>query len=217
MALDVPTDASIAVYERKARVWMELLRARGHGLPEDAAYDAGMYPLASVTPYGHALVQHVPDQLRRCQRLGLPLRAFSCAPVEKKHHIQGSFFFKATARDGGTAKSSSVAAVLHLENRQLRRAANPHKQGKSKQVRLQARPRAQAASASPASPKAARLSTAKQAKVSFLASYNLNSRRSIRQIGSTVRTMLNFIVKKHTVVVRTTRSTGSPRYPCSRS
>lgn len=137
----VPTDTAIASFASKARRWLDLLRAPGHGLPEDVDHDAGMYPHASVTPYGHALVQHLPEHLRRCQRLGLPLRAFSCSPVEKKHHIQGSFFFKATSRDGGTAGTNSSAATLHWENRQLARQAKEQSVVQHRMVNLRLRVR----------------------------------------------------------------------------
>ena len=142
MVNEVPTETSVTTFAAKARLWLDLLRAPGHGLPEDVDHYAGMYPHASVTPYGHALVQHLPEHLRRCQRLGLPLRAFSCSPVEKKHHIQGSFFFKANSRDGGTARTNSNATTLHWENRDLaRKAKGEEKVVKHRMVNLRPRPR----------------------------------------------------------------------------
>jgi hypothetical protein len=47
------------------------------------------------------------------------IKAFSCAPVEKKNHQQVTHFFRQTLKDGGKNRKSAITDILEYENRVL--------------------------------------------------------------------------------------------------
>jgi len=75
-----------------------------------------MYP-GCVTPYIHALVYHVPEMLKRCREMGIPLRWMSAEPVEGKNHLHVHRFFASTHRDGGWPGESAETELLQIERR----------------------------------------------------------------------------------------------------
>jgi hypothetical protein len=47
------------------------------------------------------------------------MKAFSCAPVEKKNHLQVTCFFRQTLKGGGSKYKPVVKEILEYENRSL--------------------------------------------------------------------------------------------------
>ena len=67
----------------------------------------------------HVLVWHIWEFMEKHNKWGI--KSFSCSPVEKKNHMQVSFFFRKTIKDGGKLVNSKAAIVeiLEEENRSL--------------------------------------------------------------------------------------------------
>jgi hypothetical protein len=76
-----------------------------------------LYMPSDITPYMHVLVYHMSKFMEKHKQFGI--KAFSCAPVEKKNHQQVTHFFRQTTKDGGKNKKSAITDILEYENRVL--------------------------------------------------------------------------------------------------
>jgi hypothetical protein len=79
---------AIAAFRTAARDWVAALTKPSIGAMHQPGFQRGMYANARVTPYIHALVEHLHDQLEHAAKLGYPLAFFACDPCEKLHHLQ---------------------------------------------------------------------------------------------------------------------------------
>jgi hypothetical protein len=104
--------------KKKGFEFLKTLKTPHSGNRKEESFCEGLYPDATITPYMHALVFHVPDQLCFTQSLGIPLCQFSSSGVEKKHHLQTSIFFRKTQKNGAV-KISALHQILQTENRSL--------------------------------------------------------------------------------------------------
>ena len=111
------TPAAIDDFARQASAWVRSFVSPSSSEPRRASFERGMYANARVTPYLHALVAHLPDQLRRAADLGWPYGLVTCEPIEKKHHLQVRDFYAATAHGGGRGHASPTLATIQKEAR----------------------------------------------------------------------------------------------------
>jgi len=75
-----------------------------------------LYPSASVTPYLHALVAHLPAHLRYCRSLGVPLKSFGTEAVEKKRKITCTPTFSFTTTKNGRFTRDRTSTKLVKSN-----------------------------------------------------------------------------------------------------
>jgi len=109
-------DKQIFDFKQAAKSWVNALTAPSTGDHASSSFKRGMYP-GCVTPYIHALVYHVPEMLKRCREMGIPLRWLSAEPVEGKNHIHVRRFFASTHRDGGWPGDSAEVELMEIERR----------------------------------------------------------------------------------------------------
>jgi hypothetical protein len=83
-------------FKHDAKSWLILFLSPSKGKENTAGHVKGLYTPDEITPYIHILVHHIPEFLENHQRWGL--NSFSCAPVEKKNHLQVLTFFRKTQR-----------------------------------------------------------------------------------------------------------------------
>jgi hypothetical protein len=105
---------SPAQFGAEAAQWVKALTAPAHGDPDQADYRPGMYADASVTPYMHAVIVHVPQQMAYLQQFQFSLSMFSCHSLEKKNHSQTCDVFRCTLKGG-----CSSNALLDVCKREL--------------------------------------------------------------------------------------------------
>ncbi|CAG8643426.1 18669_t:CDS:2, partial [Gigaspora rosea] len=74
------------IFENKAKKWVELFLTPTLGTPNTSEFIKRLYKPSEITPYIHLLYNHIPDKIQNHNKSGI--RAFSCAPVEKKNHQQ---------------------------------------------------------------------------------------------------------------------------------
>ena len=110
------SDEEIWKFKLAAKSWVNALTAPSTGDHASATFQRGMYP-GCVTPYIHALVYHIPEMLKRCREMGIPLRWMSAEPVEGKNHLHVHRFFASTHRDGGWPGESAETELLQIERR----------------------------------------------------------------------------------------------------
>ena len=89
MRKDCITDQEIITFENDVRKWIQLFcrPSQNNSNSLDIGLEA-IYPSTSVTPYMHALANHVPQFIRQLNQKGLSLRYFSTSSIEKKNHQQ---------------------------------------------------------------------------------------------------------------------------------
>jgi hypothetical protein len=87
-------------FQFEAEVWLELFKE--------------LYMPSNITPYIHVLMS---EFMEKHKQFGI--KAFSCAPVEKKNHQQIIHFFRQTTKNGGKNKKSAITDILEYENRVL--------------------------------------------------------------------------------------------------
>ncbi|PKC58742.1 hypothetical protein RhiirA1_470515 [Rhizophagus irregularis] len=97
--------------------WLELFLTPDRLLPNSTHTEKGLYKLSEITPYIHVLVCHMSEFMEKHKRWSI--KAFSCAPVEKKNHQQVTNFFRQTFKDGGDQQKSAIIEILEFENRML--------------------------------------------------------------------------------------------------
>ncbi|PKK67697.1 hypothetical protein RhiirC2_751396 [Rhizophagus irregularis] len=90
-------------FQFEAEDWLELFKE--------------LYMPSDITPYIHVLVYHMSEFMEKHKQFGI--KAFSCAPVEKKNHQQVTHFFRQTMKDGGKNKKLVITDILEYENRVL--------------------------------------------------------------------------------------------------
>jgi hypothetical protein len=61
---------SIAAFRTAARAWVAALARPSTGSAHQPGFQRGMYANARVTPYMHALAEHLPDRLEHAAKLG---------------------------------------------------------------------------------------------------------------------------------------------------
>jgi hypothetical protein len=93
------------LFKFEAEDWLELFLA------------PGLYRISEITPYMHVLVCHMYEFMEKHKQWGI--KAFSCAPVEKKNHQQVTHFFRQTLKDGGEQQKSTIMEIFEYENRTL--------------------------------------------------------------------------------------------------
>src|SRR5438034_5324165 len=79
-------------FQSAAKAWLNYFLMPSIGNPEDPNFVKGLYRPADITPYMHVLVWHVREFMEKHNKWGI--KSFSCSPVEKKNHMQISFFFR---------------------------------------------------------------------------------------------------------------------------
>ncbi|CAB4420782.1 unnamed protein product [Rhizophagus irregularis] len=106
-------------FQSAAKAWLNYFLTPSIGNPEDSDFIKGLYRPVDITPYMHVLVWHIWEFMEKHNKWGI--KSFSCSPVEKKNHMQVSFFFRKTMKDGGKLVNSKAAIVeiLEEENRSL--------------------------------------------------------------------------------------------------
>jgi hypothetical protein len=97
--------------------WLELFLTPDRLIPNSTHTEKGLYKLSEITPYIHVLVCHMSEFMEKHKQWGI--KAFSCAPVEKKNHQQVTNFFRQTLKDGGDQRKSAIVEILEFENRML--------------------------------------------------------------------------------------------------
>ncbi|GET62289.1 hypothetical protein GLOIN_2v1785497 [Rhizophagus irregularis DAOM 181602=DAOM 197198] len=83
----------------------------------DSIYPIGLYSPSAITPYIHVLVYHISEFMEIHKQWGV--KAFSCAPVEKKNHQQVTYFFRQSFKGGGSKHKSVIKEILEYESRSL--------------------------------------------------------------------------------------------------
>ena len=96
---------------------MELFLTPDRVIPNSTHIERGLYKPSAITPYMHVLVYHMSEFMELHKQWGV--KAFSCAPVEKKNHQQVTHFFRQTFKDGGDKHKSAITEILEYENRTL--------------------------------------------------------------------------------------------------
>ena len=82
----------IDTFEMDVRKWIKLFcRPSQNSLNSSGIGLESIYPSTSVTPYMHALANHVPQFMKQLNQKNLCLRYFSTSSIEKKNHQQVSF------------------------------------------------------------------------------------------------------------------------------
>lgn len=114
-----PATLCLSCLQTSARDFVRSYIAPPTGTEGAPDYTPGMYPGATVTPYMHALSEHLGAHLRTCARFGIPLTNFSTEPVEFKNHQHIKFFFHHTTQGGGKMGKSPILFTMEKENRQL--------------------------------------------------------------------------------------------------
>ncbi|GBC53912.2 hypothetical protein GLOIN_2v1789397 [Rhizophagus irregularis DAOM 181602=DAOM 197198] len=71
-------------FKKNAEYWLRLFLTPSIGTPNDENFVQGLYRPNDLTPYFHVLVYHVHEFMEKTKEWGL--KAFLCAPVEKKNH-----------------------------------------------------------------------------------------------------------------------------------
>jgi hypothetical protein len=120
----IPTDETIESFQTKLIKWLELFRKTGTGvLNSNEHQERGLYSSEEITPYMHALVNHVPEMMKLLRAKGLRLRHLSCEPVENKNWKHIRYFFSGSRKGGGGVKDGEGSCVLQdmmeVENRRL--------------------------------------------------------------------------------------------------
>jgi hypothetical protein len=111
------SSATIDGVARQASAWVHSFITPSSKNARQTGFERGMYANARVTPYLHALVAHLPDQLRRATNLNIPYGLVTCEPVEKKHHLQVQDFYRGTAHGGGRGRPSPNLQLFRKEAR----------------------------------------------------------------------------------------------------
>jgi hypothetical protein len=110
----------ISLFRKGTSEFMDLFLAKDNDVPKNQkGYVRGMYLPNDVTPYLHALCNHVHTFLATAASLGIPFRFFSCESLEKKNHDQVRLYFTKTRKDGGKNYKSAVREIMEIENRSL--------------------------------------------------------------------------------------------------
>src|SRR5436190_11191712 len=86
-------------FQFEAEDWLQLFLTPNRVVPNSTHIKKGLYNPSAITPYMHVLVYHISEFMEKHQRFGM--KAFSCAPVEKKNYQQVTNFFQQTFKDGG--------------------------------------------------------------------------------------------------------------------
>lgn len=110
-------DYNTQQFQFEAEDWLELFLTPDRVIPNSNRIEKGLYSPSSITPYMHVLVYHMSEFMEIHQKWGV--KAFSCAPVEKKNHQQVTHFFRQTLKGGGSKHKSVIRDVLEYENRSL--------------------------------------------------------------------------------------------------
>jgi len=100
-------------FAEKAKAWIQELTAPSSGDPDMDSYQRGMYSDSAVTPYMHAVVQHIPQMMTRLLGFGFTLQLFSCHSLEKKNHSQTCDVFRCSLKGG--CHSTEYVALLERE------------------------------------------------------------------------------------------------------
>jgi len=104
-------------FQFEAEDWLELFLTPDRVMPNSNRIEKGLYSPSAITPYIHVLVYHMSEFMEIHKRWGM--KAFSCAPVEKKNHQQVTLFFRQTLKGGGSKHKSVIKDILEYENRSL--------------------------------------------------------------------------------------------------
>ncbi|GET04626.1 hypothetical protein GLOIN_2v1477112 [Rhizophagus clarus] len=104
---DPATDSE--TFKKNAEYWLRLFLTPSIRTPNDKNFFQGLYRPNDLIPYFHVLVYHVHEFMKKTKKWGL--KAFSCAPVEKKNHQQVSQFFHKTLRDGSNSMDQKSAII----------------------------------------------------------------------------------------------------------
>jgi hypothetical protein len=88
---DSINDQEIDTFEMDVRNWIKLFcRPSQNSVNSLGIGLESIYPSTSVTPYMHALANHVPQFMKQLNQKNLCLRYFSTSSIEKKNHQQVS-------------------------------------------------------------------------------------------------------------------------------
>jgi hypothetical protein len=91
MRKDSISDQEIDTFETDVRKWIKLFcRPSQNSLNSSDIGLESIYPSTSVSPYMHALANHVPQFMKQLNQKNLCLRYFSTSSIEKKNHQQVS-------------------------------------------------------------------------------------------------------------------------------
>ena len=104
-------------FQFEAEDWLELFLTPDRVMPNSNRIEKGLYSPSAITPYIHVLVYHMSEFMEIHKRWGM--KAFSCAPVEKKNHQQVTLFFRQTLKGSGSKHKSVIKDILEYENRSL--------------------------------------------------------------------------------------------------
>ena len=69
-------------FQFEAEDWLELFLTPDRVMPNSNRIEKGLYSPSAITPYIHVLVYHMSEFMEIHKRWGM--KAFSCAPVEKR-------------------------------------------------------------------------------------------------------------------------------------
>jgi hypothetical protein len=104
-------------FQFEAEDWLEIFLTPDTIIPNSNRIEKGLYSSNLITPYMHVLVYHMSEFMKIHQKWGV--KAFSCAPVEKKNHQQVTHYFRQTLKGGGSKHKSVIRDILEYENRSL--------------------------------------------------------------------------------------------------
>ena len=91
MRKDSISDQEIDTFETDVIKWIKLFcRPSQNSLNSSDIGLESIYPSTSVSPYMHALANHVPQFMKQLNQKNLCLRYFSTSSIEKKNHQQVS-------------------------------------------------------------------------------------------------------------------------------
>ncbi len=78
-------------FQFEAEDWLQLFLTPNRVVPNSTHIKKGLYNPSAITPYMHVLVYHISEFMEKHQQFGM--KAFSCAPVEKKTTNRSQIFF----------------------------------------------------------------------------------------------------------------------------